>query len=174
MSQEGFIYDELTDFQQGLLDEIKKVYPKELEKHAKTQARKFVNVAKKVAKKKVGTSKGKKKNWIEEKSYHKKFDTSSVFETQRGEICCKGLNKARHAKLIEYGHVNVPRSEKRETTVEARKKQKAEQKQKYGNSFTPGKFVFKKAELQYTGTFKRESEKFIEGFFETMVDKATK
>lgn len=111
----------------------------------------------------VGTSKGKKKDWIDTKSYHKRFDSSSVFETSKDEICCKAFNNARHAKLIENGHVNVPRGKKGQSN-----------KGGSGTTFTAGKFIFKKAEMQYTNTFSSETEKFLSQYFDKTIEDITK
>ena len=62
MSQEGFLFDELSEFKQNLLRDIKENYPKETEKFIKKEATKVAKVARKIAKREVGTSKGKKKN----------------------------------------------------------------------------------------------------------------
>lgn len=165
MSQEGFLFDELSDFKKKLMLDIKENFPKETAKFIKQEAQKCVKVAKKVAKKEVGTSKGKKKNWIESKSYHKGFKVGKTYDYS-GDLCCRAYNKSPHAHLIEYGHVNVPRGNARATTRAGRKEQS---KSSRGTGFTLGKFVFKLAELEFITDFKDDSERFMFQYFDETV-----
>jgi len=164
--QEGFLFDELSEFKQNLMQSIKKEFPEETKKFLKQEASKALKVAKKVAKKEVGTSKGKKKNWIESKSYHKGFKVGKIYEYSN-DICCRAYNKAPHAHLIEWGHVNVPRSSKRATTRAGRAEQA---KQQRGTGFTQGKLVFKIAELEFTNEYLDDAEKFMYKYFDNTCD----
>lgn len=156
-------FTSLTQFKKELLDAVNKKYPKETKKFIKNQARKCSKLAKKIAKQEIGTNKGKRKDWVDTKSYHKRFDSSSVYEKGTGEICCKAFNNARHAKLIEFGHLNVPRGEG--------KNKSPRRSGKSGTSvgFTQGKFIMKKAEMQYINTFQSEAEEFLYTFLGNMV-----
>lgn len=166
MSQDGFLFGELSEFKQNLLHDIKTDYPKAIEKFIKQEARKCSRVAKKIAKRDVGTAKGKKKDWVDTKSYHKRFDSSSVFKFSTGEYGCKAFNNARHAKIIENGHINVPRGEGKKNHD---KKKRRSGKGGQGHGFVPGKFIFKKAELEYAPQFEKNAENFVDDFFNKMI-----
>lgn len=165
MSQEGFLFDELSEFKQNLMRDIQKNFPKETEKFIKQEAGKLVKVAQKVAKKEVGTSKGKKKNWNEAKSYHKKFKVGKTYKYS-DDLCCRAYNSSPHAHLIEYGHVNVPRGNARATTRSGRAIQATQSR---GTGFTQGKLVFKLAELEFISQFLDDSEKFLFEYFDDTV-----
>lgn len=165
-SQEGFLFGELSDFKQRLMQDIKKEFPKEVKKFIKQEARKCSRVAKKIAKRDVGTAKGTKKDWVDTKSYHKRFDSSSVFNFSTGEIGCKAFNNARHAKIIENGHVNVPRGEgKKNNDKKTRRSGRGGQ----GSGFVAGKFIFKKAELEFVPQYEKDCENFIEEYFSNAI-----
>ena len=166
MSQDGFLFGELSEFKQDLMRSIKNDFPKETENFIKNEASKCLQVAKKVAKKEVGTSKGKKKNWIESKSYHKGFKVGKPYKYSN-DLCCRAYNKSPHAHLIENGHVNVPRSSKRATTRAGRAEQA---KQQRGTGFTMGKFVFKLAELEFVNQYLTDAEMFMFQFFDNTVN----
>lgn len=159
----GLIFSELSDFKQDLLKDISTEYPKAIKKFIKKEARKCSRVAKKIAKRDVGTAKGKKKDWVDTKSYHKKFDSSSVFNFSTGEYGCKAFNNAQHAKLIENGHFNVPRGEGENKSPR--------RSGKGGNpvGFTKGQFVFKKTELEFQSQYEKDVENFLDEYFEETV-----
>ena len=168
MSQEGFLFDELSEFKQNLLRDIKENYPKETEKFIKKEATKVAKVARKIAKREVGTSKGKKKNWVEAKSYHKKFKVGKTYKYS-DDLCCRAYNSSPHAHLIEYGHVNVPRGKARATTKAGREQQKNDMSR--GTGFTMGKLIFKQAELEFLSEFFDDAEKFLFEHFDNTVGK---
>jgi|GEM_PF-869034 len=165
-TQEGFLFSELSEFKQHLMQDIKENFPKETEKFIKQEASKCLKVAKKIARKEVGTSKGKKKNWIESKSYHKGFKVGKPYK-YANDLCCRAYNKSPHAHLIEYGHVNVPRSSKRATTRAGRAEQAS---MKRGTGFTMGKFIFKDAEIEFINDFLNDAEMFMYKYFDNTVD----
>ena len=103
MQDAGFFFDELTDFQKDLFDEAQKLFPDETKKFLKGEAKKLSDVQKKLAKQLVGTSKGKKKNWKAEKSYHKRFKVGKIYN-YNGDTAVRAYNGAPHSHLIEYGH----------------------------------------------------------------------
>jgi len=162
MAQEGFLFGELSDFKQSLMQDIKQNFPKETEKFIKDEAKKCLKVARKVAKREVGTSKGTKKNWIESKSYHKGFKVGKTYKYS-DDLCCRAYNKSPHAHLIEYGHVNVPRSSKRATTRAGRAEQATQNR---GTGFTMGKLVFKLAELEFLTQYLDDAEAFMFQYFD--------
>lgn len=161
--QEGFLFDELSDYLQNFLRDMMKKFPEEAEAFLKTESQKCLNVARKVAKKEVGTSKGKKKDWIDKKSYHKGFKVGKPYKYS-SDMCRRVYNKSPHAHLIEYGHMNVPRSSKRATTRAGREQQKRERAQGK-NTFTLGKFVFKTAEMEFSEQFYLDADKFMHEHF---------
>ena len=165
MTQEGFLFDELSDFREELINVANKLFPEETKKFIKNQGRNLSRLAKKIAKSEVGTAKGKKKNWVDTKSYHKKFDSSSVYNTSDGSICCKAFNNSRHAHLIEKGHMNIPRGEKRATTKEGRKQQQASRKGSK-HTYTEGKYIFEKAGMQYQSVFQKNCDDFLSQYFD--------
>ena len=132
MFEEGFLFDQLSEAKQNLLRSIAKVYPEE-----------------------VGTSKGKKKNWKEKTSYHKGFKVGKKYD-YNGDTCCRAYNGSPHAHLIEYGHRNIPRGQKRATTREGR-----ENDTRKASGFTLGKYVFDIASLDFEPEFKDDCEKFL-------------
>lgn len=152
---EGFLFDELSEAKQDLLRSISKVYPKESDKFLKDEAKKLLKVSKKVGKQEVGTSKGKKKNWDANKSYHKKFKVGKKYD-YNGDDCIRVYNSAPHAHLIEFGHRNIPRGQKRATTREGRKNDTRK-----ATGFTMGKLVFDIAQLEFEPDFKNDCEQFM-------------
>ena len=162
MAETGFLFGQLSDFKQNLMKEIRDEFPKETEKFIKTEANKLSKVAKKIAKKEVGTSKGKKKNWIESKSYHKKFKVGKPYKYS-SDLCCRAYNSSPHAHLIEYGHVIVPRGKSRATTRAGREEQA---KSNRGSGFVMGKLVFTLAELEFVTEFLNDSESFLFTYFD--------
>jgi hypothetical protein len=143
---DGFFFGELSEFKKDLMRDIKNTFPKETEKFIKTETGKCLKVAKKIGKSNVGTSKGTKKNWIESKSYHKGFKVGKIYK-YGNDLCCRAYNKSPHAHLIEDGHVNAD------------------------GSFTKGKFVFKKAELQFSSEFEKDVEDFLFNYFDDTTGK---
>lgn len=77
-------------------------------------------------------------------------------------MCIRAYNKSPHAHLVEYGHVNVPRSSKRATTRAGRAEQA---KQKRGSGYTLGKFVFKVAEMDFSDDYLKDADAFMYNFF---------
>ena len=155
MFDEGFLFDELSEAKQDILRSISKAYPKESDKFLKDEAKKLLKVTKKVAKKEVGTSKGKKKNWDANKSYHKKFKVGKKYKYDTDD-CIRVYNSSPHAHLIEYGHRQIPRGQKRATTREGRKNDTRQ-----ATGFVLGKYVFDYAQLDFTPEFKNDCEEFM-------------
>lgn len=155
MFEEGFLFDELSEAKKDILQSISEIFPEESSQFIKEEARKLTNVAKKVARREVGTSKGTKKDWQPEKSYHKKFKTGKKYNYE-GDLCCRAYNGSPHAHLVEYGHLNIPRGQKRATTREGRKNDTRK-----GAGFTMGKFVFDIASLEFEPEFRDDCEKFM-------------
>lgn len=155
MFEEGFLFDQLSDAKKNILRSIAKVYPNEAGKFVKQEAQSLSKVAKKVARKEVGTSKGKKKNWVAEKSYHKKFKVGKKYNYD-GDTCCRAYNSSPHAHLVEYGHLNIPKTQKRPTTREGRKNDKRKAK-----SYTQGAYVYDIASVEFEPQFKTDCELFM-------------
>lgn len=158
---DGFLFDSLTENYQKFFRDLNKKFPEKSKEFLKTETQKYLKVAKRVAKKEVGTSKGTKKDWIDSKSYHKGFKIGK-FYTFSNDLCIRAYNKSPHAHLVEYGHVNVPRSSKRATTRAGRAEQA---KQKRGSGYTLGKFVFKVAEMDFSDDYLKDADAFMYNFF---------
>lgn len=145
MSENGFFFDELSEYKQNLLREAEKLFPQTTEEFLKKEGRRLTALHKKRAKQDVGTSKGKKRNWDEKKSYHKKFKTGKIYDYQ-GDKCVRAYNSARHSHLIEYGH-----------------------KMKDGK-FVPGRYVFKVVQNQFKHIFEDDCDKFLNTYMEDLGD----
>ena len=149
MAQEGLLFDELSDFKKDLMRKAKAKFPDEVEGFLKDEAKKVNKIAKKIAKKEVGTSKGKKKDWEEAKSYHKRFKVGKPYKYSV-DLCCRAFNSAPHAHLIEYGHVK--------TTKKGRELQALARKDV---SWTNGKFIYKDAEFEFIPQYLNDVEMFL-------------
>ena len=163
MFDEGFLFDELSQAKRDILRSISKAYPKESDKFLKDEAKKLLKVTKKVAKKEVGTSKGKKKDWEASKSYHRKFKVGKKYKYDTDD-CIRVYNSAPHAHLIEYGHRQIARGLKRATTREDRKNDS-----RPVGGFVLGKYVFDFAQLEFTEPFKDDCEAFMYQFVDDTV-----
>ena len=155
MFDEGFLFDELSQAKKDILRSISKAYPKEADKFLKDEAKKLLKVTKKVAKKEVGTSKGKKKDWDPNKSYHKKFKVGKKYKYDEDD-CIRVYNSAPHAHLIEYGHRQIARGQKRATTRQGRKNDS-----RPVGGFVLGKYVFDESQLEFSPYFKDDAELFM-------------
>lgn len=58
---DGFLFDSLTENYQKFFRDLNKKFPEKSKEFLKTETQKYLKVAKRVAKKEVGTSKGTKK-----------------------------------------------------------------------------------------------------------------
>lgn len=154
---EGFLFDELSEVKQDLLRSVNEIYPKETDKFIKGECRKLLKVTKNVAKSEVGTSKGIKKDWIASKSYHNNFKVGKIYD-YAGDKCCRVYNSSPHAHLIEYGHINIPRGQKRATTRAGRREQTANRK---ATSFTEGKLIFDIASFNFQPEYFNDIENFL-------------
>ena len=164
MSETGFIYDELTDFQKEMMDLAEKGFPKEMKNFLRKEGRSLTALQKRIAKQDVGTTKCIKKKWKKSTSYHYNFVTSKIFEYQ-GEQRVSSYNKAPHAHLIEFGHMQIPRSEKRATTEEGRRRQYKERAARKGTTYTHAKPVIRISFNQFKHQFAADCEEFINKIF---------
>ena len=99
--QSGLYYGEMSDFKKNLIHQISDLFPEETKKFLKTEGKKQLKIQKQVAKQKVGT----KHN--DDKSYHKKFNVTKVFEGEDKSKGIKVYNSSPHAHLIEYGQRRI-------------------------------------------------------------------
>jgi len=151
MSQDGFLFDELSDFKKDILRNIAKVYPEEAKDFIKTEAKKVLKITKKIARKQVGTSKGKKKKWVETKSYHKRFKVGKPYKYAENDLCVRAFNSSRHGHMIEYGHIQTDHD-----------------KNPTGH-FVLGNFIFKQAEIEFLTQYLNDCEEFMGKFVENTV-----
>ncbi len=153
--QDGFYFDELSDFRKDLLREVNNIFPEETDKFLKDEARNLSKLQKKIAIQRVGTSKGKKKDWLEAKSYLKKFKVGKIYYYLDDEKSVRAFNSARHAHLIENGHFQVPRGKKGQSNEGGTP-----------NGWTEGKYVLKTAQNQYKEYFYKNTENFLYKYFD--------
>lgn len=155
---DGFLFDELSEFKKKLMREIKVKFPDDTKKFIKSEAQKAKKLAQKIGKKRVGTSKGVKRNWSAEKSYHKRWKSGKVYKFSADDLCCRVYNSAPHGHLVELGHANIPRGTKRATTVKGRAEQKASQK---ASGYTLGKLVVAETEAEFMSEWLSDAEQFM-------------
>jgi len=146
--QDGFLFDELSDFKQNIMRDIQKKFPDETSKFIKSEAKKLSKVAKKIAKREVGTSKDEKKNWQADKSYHKRFKTGKVYKYAENDYCVRAFNSAPHAHLIEYGHIMT------------------DHQGKPTGKFIFGKSIYKQAEIEFMSQWLYDCEDFMTQYVE--------
>jgi len=151
----GFLFNELSEFKQDLIREISKHFPEETDKFIKQEAIGLKKEVLKVARKNVKAHEAhfrydRKKGKNVSTNYHKCFKIGKKYV--RGESrCLRVYNSARHAHLIEYGHVSA---------------------NKYGkNGSVLGKHVFKEAELNFGSQFKDDAEKFLYEYFDRTTER---
>ena len=158
----GFLFNQLSDLKKDIMSDIKNTFPDDAKKFIKDEAKKLLKVAKADAKREVGTSQGKKKNWDKNKSYHSKWKTGRVYKYSDNDLCCRVYNSAKHGHLVEYGHVNVPRGTKRATTVKGRQEQLKTRKT---SGYTDGAFILTFAEREFTSQWLNDAEQFMYDHF---------
>lgn len=164
---DGFLFDGLSELRKNLMLSAKEKYPKETDKFMKQEAKKLLKSAKKLAKKTVGTSKGQRKNWVKEKSYHQKFKIGKIYVFGENDKCIRIYNSARHAHLVEYGHAGVPRGTKRATTRAGRAEQLKKRKI---TRYVEGKFVFLDTELDFKTEFELDCNDFLYQFVDDTIN----
>ena len=161
------LFNSLSEVSKNLMESVNKKYPVLTADFLKIEAKKLRKVAIKTAKKEVGTSKGKKKNWSKQKSYHSRFKVGKVYNYAENDTCIRVFNSAPHGHLIEYGHRQVARGSKRATTKQGRIEQLKTQK---ASGYTDGYFIFPDAEYQFTQEFVKDAEEFLAQFIEGALD----
>ena len=97
MSQEGFLFDELSEFKQNLMRDVQKNFPKETEKFIKQEAGKLVKVARKLQKKKLELQRGKKRIGLKQKVITK--NSKSARLTNIRTICVVVLTTHRLMRI---------------------------------------------------------------------------
>lgn len=163
----GFLFENLSEAKKDLMRSVKEMYPKETAKFLKEQATKLRKVSRKVAKQEVGTSKGKKKNWIASKGYHQKFKIGKIYVYGENDKCIRVYNSAPHSHLVEYGHINIPRGTKRATTRKGRIEQAKNRK---GSGITLGRYVFTLTEIEYKSQFLSDTNDFLYQFVDDTIN----
>ncbi len=159
MADDGFLYDKLTDLQKDMMRGINELFPKETNKFLKEQATKLRKRTKIVAKRYVGTSKGKKKNWVSSKSYHQKFKIGQIYHYEDDDKNIRTYNSSQHGHLLEYGHNRVPRGRKGQSNRGGQ-----------ANGFTKEKAVLKLAEKEYSSLFLSDANEFLAKFVDDTVN----
>lgn len=129
---DGFNFDELSEFTKEVLELGQDLYPKEVKKFLKSEAVKGAKLARTIAKSEVGTT---GKNGA--KSYHKKFKSGKVYDYGK-DSCVRFYNGSPHGHLIEKGHKNKD------------------------GTYTLGKYVLQKAGQKFESEFCEDIENFAE------------
>jgi hypothetical protein len=138
---DGFYFEELTEFKQDLIKSVKELYPKETKKFIKDEAKKLTKKTQAIAGDIVKTT-GKNGN----KSYHKQFKTGKTYKYYGDDICCRAYNSSPHAHLIENGHKNKD------------------------GSFTLGRYPFKIAQTEFKGEFEKDCDTFLGQYVDDTVN----
>lgn len=137
-----FEFAELSDFTKDVIRIAETEFPKELKSFLKGEANKQKKIMVKKAKSEVGTSKGSKKDWIPDKSYHRKIKSGKVYKYD-GNDCVRAFNSSPHGHLIENGH--------RMVTKDGREV-----------GFVQGKHIVKKSSEDFKDEFAKDVEDFAE------------
>lgn len=138
--KDGFFFDELSDYRKKLLTKTADLFPKETDDFLKTRARELNKIQKKIARQDVGTSKGKNKKWVREKSYHYRFKAGKIYK-YGGAKAIRAYNSARHGHLIENGHMTK------------------------SGKFVQGRHVIKSSINEYRPKYHSAVEEFLFNFF---------
>lgn len=128
------IVSEMTDFSEEL-NEMQKLFPDVCKKFLKSVAKTSLKIVKDIAKREV---KEKTKN------YHKRFKVGKGY-TYEGNHAIRVYNSARHAHLIEDGHVIFSHGK--------------------NVGFATGKKVFKQAEFEVSQILEFETGKLLSEYF---------
>lgn len=151
----GFLFDELSEFKQNLMKDVQEKFPKEYEKFLKDEAKTIKKTAQKIAKKEVKqgdlhTRYNKKKQKEISTNYHKNFKIGKKYNYD-GNVCIRVFNSARHAHLIENGHVLYSHGK--------------------AVGFVLGKMVFKITEYESKTQFLNDAEKFLYEYFDKTTER---
>ena len=151
----GFLFDELSEFKQDLMKDVQEKFPKEYEKFLKDEVKTIKKTAQKIAKKEVKqgdlhTRYNKKKQKEISTNYHKNFKIGKKY-TYDGNVCIRVFNSARHAHLIENGHVLYSHGKP--------------------VGFVLGKMVFKITEYESKTQFLNDAEKFLYEYFDKTTER---
>lgn len=151
----GFLFDELSEFKQNLMKDVQEKFPKEYEKFLKDEAKAIKKTAQKIAKKEVKqgdlhTRYNNKKQKEISTNYHKNFKIGKKY-TYDGNVCIRVFNSARHAHLIENGHVLYSHGKP--------------------VGFVLGKMVFKITEYESKTQFLNDAEKFLYEYFDKTTER---
>ena len=151
----GFLFDELSEFKQDLMKDVQEKFPKEYEKFLKDEAKTIKKTAQKIAKKEVKkgdlhTRYNKKKQKEISTNYHKNFKIGKKYNYD-GNVCIRVFNSARHAHLIENGHVLYSHGKP--------------------VGFVLGKMVFKITEYENKTQFLNDAEKFLYEYFDRTTER---
>ena len=160
-------FESLSEASQNMFNAVNKQYPFLADAFLKGEAKKFRKYVIKRAKKEVGTSKDTKKNWVASKSYHKRFRIGKIYVYSENDKCIRVYNAAPHGHLVELGHRNVSRGQKRATTTQGRIEQVKTQKT---SGYTEGKYVQTFAQYEFDDEFVMDAEEFLRVFIEGAID----
>lgn len=150
----GFDFSELTEFKKDLMNELKKDLPKDVQKFLDKEKREFLKEVKKTAKSNVKKDKGLYLRSLKSGKTHINKKSGDIYTKVYADETI-----APHAHLIEYGHINVPRGKKGKSNAGGT-----------GKTFTAGKFVFKKAEMNFKSAYENDTEEFLGEYFSDKIN----
>lgn len=132
--QDGFYFDELSEFRKELIRQVNNIFPKETDDFLKNEAKALSKIQKQIASQDVKTT---DKNG--DKSYHKRFKVGKIYLFGE-EKAIRAYNSSPHAHLVEYGHKTQ------------------------NNKFVAGRYVLKSSENKFRGDFFKDTEDFLYKF----------
>lgn len=132
--QDGFDISELEGFQQQLISDMSKKYPKECRKFMRKEANKVQEIAKRIAENEIKEDTG---------NYMQGFKVGK--SKLKGAYAIKAYNEAPHGHLIEDGH-----------------KQYGGKGNKTVVGFVEGKHIYTKAHTEFKTQFEDDVQKFAD------------
>jgi len=143
---DGFLFNQLSEFKQELFRSIQADFPEETNKFLSENAQNFKKQVQKTANREVKKGEAKVNYKGKSVNYHKKFKVGKKYKRDES-LCIRVYNGARHAHLIEQGHVMTDHKGK-------------------PLKFVSGKYVFKQAEIEFLPEFEDNVEKFMFEYFD--------
>jgi hypothetical protein len=143
--EDGFDISELQGFEQNLINDMAKKYPKEMRKFMRKEANKVQEIAKGIAEAEIKKDTG---------NYLAGFKVGK--SKLKGAYSIKAYNEANHAHLIEDGYNQVARGEDKKKGMGRRVGTKPTGK------FVEGKHIYSKAHVKFKSQFESDVQKFAD------------
>nr|DAL77554.1 MAG TPA: putative tail-component [Caudoviricetes sp.] len=140
--RDGFDVEEFVDFAE-VLRAAASTAPKKSKKFLRKEGSKLARRTKARAKREIGTDHKKPAKYANSKHYVDTIKRSKLFDRFDGSMGVSAYSSARHAHLIENGHVLYSHG-------------------KATGHFVPGKFIFQGESLAFRDTYIDDTEKFVD------------